>query len=200
MWKLLERAGNHLVQIVVQIVMARLLAPEQFGALAIILVFVNLGNVFVQSGLPTAIIQTPRLESSDASTAFWLSLSISVVLYVLIFAFAPVVADVYGMPYLVWPLRTLTLILVINALNSVQVALIQRSMEFRKIFNATMWSVLVSATVGISLAFAGVGLWALVLQQLTFQIVNCFAHFVQLGWRPRFEFNVNRAKVLFGFD
>lgn len=198
-WKLLERAGNQLVQIVVQIVMARLLAPEQFGALAIILVFVNLGNVFVQSGLPTAIIQTPRLESSDASTAFWLSLSISVVLYILIFAFAPVVAGVYGMPYLVWPLRTLTLILVINALNSVQVALIQRSMEFRKIFNATMWSVLVSATVGISSAFAGAGLWALVLQQLSFQIVNCFAHFVQLSWRPRFEFSVNRAKVLFGF-
>lgn len=198
-WKLLERAGNQLVQIVVQIVMARLLAPEQFGALAIILVFVNLGNVFVQSGLPTAIIQTPRLESSDASTAFWLSLSISVVLYILIFAFAPVVADVYRMPYLVWPLRALTLILVINALNSVQVALIQRSMEFRKIFNATMWSVLVSATVGIGSAFAGAGLWALVLQQLSFQIVNCFAHFIQLDWRPRFEFSVNRAKVLFGF-
>lgn len=87
----------------------------------------------------------------------------------------------------------------INALNSVQVALIQRSMEFRKIFNATMWSVLVSATVGIGSAFAGAGLWALVLQQLSFQIVNCFAHFIQLDWRPRFEFSVNRAKVLFGF-
>ena len=198
-WKLLERGGNQLVQIVVQIVMARLLAPEQFGALAIILVFVNLGNVLVQSGLPTAIVQTPRLGDKDASTAFWLSFSTSSVLYFLIFALAPVIATAYGMLYLIWPLRALSLVLLINALNSVQIALIQRAMEFRKIFNATMWSVVVSAAIGIVSAISGAGLWALVLQQLSFQIVNCLAHFAQLDWRPRFEFDSRRAKVLFGF-
>lgn len=198
-WKLLERGGNQLIQLVVQIVMARLLAPEQFGALAIILVFVNLGNVFVQSGLPTALIQTPQLDEKDPSTAFWLSLSIAVIIYVGVFISAPAIAGFYKMPSLVWPLRALILILLINSLNSVQVALIQRAMEFRKIFNATISSVLASGTIGIISALLGAGLWALVLQQLTYQIVNCLAHFVQLDWYPRFEFDISRAKALFGF-
>ena len=79
-WKLFERGGNAVVQLAVQIVMARLLAPEEFGALAIILVFVNIGNAIVQSGLNTSIVQAQTVEDSDLSTVFWLSFGTSIVL------------------------------------------------------------------------------------------------------------------------
>lgn len=198
-WKLLERGGYQLVQLVVQIVMARLLAPEEFGALAIILVFVNVGNVFVQAGLPTALVRTPELLGKDASTVFWLCLAVSLVLYCMLYPLAPPIADFYGIPGLVWPLRAIVLLLPMGAYYSVQCALVQRALQYRKVFNATLWSVGVSSVVGLGIAFAGGGLWALVAQQLSFQLVSCISLGIQLDWRLRAEFDSNRAKELFSF-
>lgn len=198
-WKLFERGGNALIQLVVQVVMARLLAPEQFGALAIMLVFVNLGNVLVQSGLNTALVQVPDLQESDGSTVFWLSFAVSLILYAVVFAAAPAIAAFYQMDYLVWPLRGLALLLVINSYNSVQVALVQRELEFRKIFNATIISVVMSGVLGVAAALAGAGLWALVIQQLAYQGFNCLALSRQVRWRPQAVFRMDRARVLFGF-
>jgi O-antigen/teichoic acid export membrane protein len=183
----------------VQIVMARLLAPEEFGALTIMLVFVNIGNVLVQSGLNTALVQAPEVDADDSSTVFWLSFVVSVVLYVIVFVAAPAIAAFYEMDYLVWPLRGLALLLVINSYNSVQVALVQRALEFRKIFNATIVSVVASGVLGIVSALAGVGLWALVIQQLTYQALNCLVLSRQVRWHPTPIFKADRAKVLFGF-
>lgn len=199
LWKLFEKGGRAIVELAIQIILARLLAPEAFGALAIMLVFVNVGNVVVQSGLNTALVQSSRIDSKDCSTVFWLSFAISLLLYVILFACAPLIASFYSMPALLWPLRALCFILVINSLNSVQVAIIQRALEFRKIFNATIISVLVSGAFGITSAVMGVGLWALVIQQLSYQLINCIALAFQVRWHPRFEFSISRAKDLFSF-
>lgn len=199
LWKLLERGGYQFVQMVVQVVMARLLAPEQFGALAVMLVFVNLGNVVVQSGLNTALIQSPEADDVDFSTVFWMSLAVSVALYMAIFFAAPAVETFYAMPGLVWPLRALSFLLVVNSYNSVQVAKVTRDLQMRKVFRATMASVVTSAVVGIGSALAGAGLWALVAQQLTYQVINCVALAFQVDWRPRTVFCADRARELFGF-
>lgn len=197
-WKLMERGGCQVVQLLVQIVMARLLAPEEFGALAIMLVFVNVGNV-VQSGLNTALVQVPDVGGRDCSTVFWLSLGVSLVLYVAVFACAPLFASFYAMPHIVWPLRALALVLVVNSFNAVQVAIVQRALEFRKVFNATIASVAVSGVLGVASALAGAGLWALVVQQLAYQIANCAALALQVRWRPRAIFDAGRAWRLFSF-
>lgn len=183
----------------VQVVMARLLAPEQFGMLSIMLVFVNLGNVIVQSGLNTAIVQAPELSRVECSTVFWMSAGISSALYALVFIGAPAIAGFYELPDLVWPLRVLALLFFVNAYNAVQVALITRRLEMRKLFNATVASSLVSAALGVGSALAGAGVWALVVQQLSYQVVNCAAHALQLDWRPRAEFSPESARRLFGF-
>lgn len=179
--------------------MARLLAPDQFGALAIMLVFVNLGNVVVQSGLNTALVQSSDVDVDDCSTVFWLSFGVSIVLYAAVFAAAPAVAAFYGMPSIVWPLRALTLVLMVNAFNSVQVAIVQRELQFRKVFNATIASVLVSGALGIGCALAGAGLWALVAQQLSYQLCSCAVLALQVRWRPRPAFKAARAGELFSF-
>ena len=179
--------------------MARLLAPEQFGQLSIMLVFVNLGNVIVQSGMNTALIQAERIERVDCSTVFLISLAISAVLYLSVYLAAPAIAGFYSSPGLVWPLRVLALLFVVNAYNAVQIALITRRLEMRKIFNATVLSSAVSAAIGIGCALAGLGVWALVAQQLSYQVSNCLAHAVQLDWRPHAEFSIASARRLFGF-
>lgn len=195
----MERGGNAVVQMAVQVVMARLLAPEQFGALAVMLVFVNLGNVVVQSGLNTALIQSPEADEADFSTVFWMSFAVSVALYAAIFLSAPSLAAFYAMPGIVWPLRVLGLLLVVNAYNAVQVAKVTRDLEMRKVFRATMASVIISAAAGIGSALAGAGLWALVAQQLSYQAVNCAVLALQVDWRPRAVFRADRARELFGF-
>lgn len=199
LWKVMERGGNAVVQMAVQVVMARLLAPEQFGALAVMLVFVNLGNAIVQSGLNTALIQSPEADDADFSTVFWMSLAVSVALYAAIFLAAPSAAAFYAMPGIVWPLRALGLLLVVSAYNSVQVAKVTRDLQMRKVFRATMASVIFSAVSGIGAAVAGAGLWALVAQQLSYQLVNCVVLAFQVDWKPRMVFRAERARELFGF-
>ena len=198
-WKLFEQGGTAVVTLIVQIVLARLLAPAEFGMLAIMLVFVNVGNVIVQSGLNTAIIQSPDATEKDYSTVFWMSLAISAVLYVAIFFAAPLVADFYQMPQAVTPLRVLVLVLIINSYNSIQEAIVAREMQFHKTFRATITAGVLSGTVGIVLALTGWGIWALVFQQLVQQGVKCLVLALQVPWKPHFEFSPARALVLFRF-
>ncbi len=199
LWKLMERGGSAMIQLVVQVVMARLLAPEQFGALAIMLVFVNVGNVVVQSGLNTALIQAKDVDNRDYSTVFWMCASISTVIYLAIFFSAPSIADFYGLPYMIWPLRGIGFIVVINAYNSIQIAKVTRDLQFRKTFVSTLCSVVLSAIFGISAAVVGLGLWALVIQQLVYQLVGCIVLAFEVDWKPALCFDKVRAKEFFGF-
>lgn len=198
-WKLFELGGSSVITLLVQVVMARLLAPDEFGMLAIMLVFVNIGNVIVQSGLNTAIIQSPDATERDYSTVFWMSLTMSVVLYAVSFALAPAVAAFYDAPAIVAPLRVLVLILIVNAYNAVQEAIVARSMDFRKTARATVTAGVVSGAAGIASALAGAGIWALVIQQLLFQVVKCIVLAFEIDWKPRLVFERDRAVVLFRF-
>lgn len=198
-WKLFEQGGASVITLAVQVVMARLLAPAEFGMLAIMLVFVNVGNVIVQSGLNTALIQAPDATDRDCSTVFWMSLVTSIVLYGAIFLAAPAIADFYAMPGLVAPLRVLVLILVINAYNAIQEALVARRFEFRKTFRSTVTAGLVSGTLGVACALMGGGIWALVVQQLLYQLCKCVVLAMQVPWKPQLVFEPHRARVLFGF-
>lgn len=198
-WKITERGSRAFVELAVQIVMARLLAPELFGALAIMLVFVNEGNIFVQSGLNTALVQSPKMDDSDCSTVYWISLTVSAALYLSVFFAAPSIASFYQMDAIIWPLRALALILIINAYNAVQIAIVQRELKFRIVFNAAIASSVLSGSIGVISAVFGAELWALVLQQLSYQTCNCFFMAAQVDWRPRLVFNSKRARELFSF-
>ncbi|OFK22182.1 lipopolysaccharide biosynthesis protein [Olsenella sp. HMSC062G07] len=198
-WKLFEQGGSAVIQIVVQVVMARLLSPTQFGSLAIMLVFVNVGNVIVQSGLNTAIIQAPDISRDDYDTVFWMSLVVSAALCALVFFAAPAVVGFYRMPDMLWPLRVLVLVLVINAFNAIQEAIVARNLEFHKTFRSTVSAAATSGVLGIGCALMGGGLWALVVQQLSYQLTKCAVLAAQIPWKPRAVFVPHRARRLFGF-
>lgn len=198
-WKFFERCGASFVQLLVQIVLARLLSPEDFGMLAIMLVFINLGNLLVQSGLNTSLVQVRIAKEIDYSTVFWVSLLLAFVIYVVVFSLAPYIAAFYASEELLWPLRILAILFVINAFNSVQVAIVQRKLEFRKLFFSTLGSVIVSGILGITLAFCGFGLWSLIVQQLSYQLLNCLLLLFQVKWFPKLLFSKKCAKKHFVF-
>ena len=198
-WKFLEQGGSQIIALVVQIVLARMLAPEDFGALAIILVFVNIGNIIVQSGLNTSLVQSPKIDDIDFSTVFWLCLFVSLALYAILFFATPFIANFYNSPSLEQPLHALSLILLLNAYYSIQVAYVQRALDFKKIFITSILSVLVSGFLGILSAYFGAGLWALVIQQIFYYLLSCLILAFLLPWHPRFVFDIKRAIKHFKF-
>ena len=199
-WKFVERSGYYAVQFVVQLVLARILAPSDFGAIAIVIAFVNVLNVFVQSGLNTALIQAKTVSDLDRSTVFWISLAISVACYLVIFVTAPLISDYYDIDYLSQLLRFMSLLLFINAFNSVQVALVMRELKTRLLMQATLASCVISGSVGIMMAVLGGGVWALAIQQIVYQLASCVVLSVHVKWHPRIAFSATRAKTLFSFS
>ena len=133
-WKLLERFGVQVVQFVLQIILARLLDPELYGVLSIMIIFTTLANVFVQNGFNTALIQNKDVTEDDYSSVFWVSLGISIVLYIVLFISAPIIGEFYNIPSIVKPFRVIAIMVIPGALNSVQLAKVSREMDFRKVF------------------------------------------------------------------
>lgn len=198
-WKLIERGGNQGIQFIIQIVLARLLSPSEFGTVAILSVFISLANVFIQTGFNTALIQKKDADEIDFSSVFYLTLAIAGALYILLFFLAPFIAAFYANSDLVLLLRVLSIILFLGAMNSVQVALISRKMDFKKLFFSSLGGVVISGVVGISLAYLGFGSWALVIQQLTNQFCIAVILWFTVNWRPRLTFSPRRTAKLFSF-
>lgn len=198
-WSFLEQGGSKAIQLVIQIVLARLLAPEAFGVLAILLVVIQVADSIAQSGLGMALIQKSDASDSSYTTAWWLSLGIAGILYFVIFFIAPFVASFYRMPSLTEFLRVLGVIVFFNSANSIQRSFLQRSMNFKSIFLATTISAVGSGVVGIAMAYFGFGVWALVAQTLMHSVIICIVMWVKVSWKPSFFFDVSEAKELFAY-
>ena len=198
-WKFLERTGTQGIQFVVQIILARLLTPEQFGSIAIVLVFINLAQVFVQSGFSTALIQKKNADEKDFSSIFFLSIFIASIVYIIIFLVAPYIGAFYDDRILVPILRILALTLFTGAFNSIQNAYISRKMLFKQLFKSSLVAAFISGVCGIILAYQGAGIWALVVQQLVNQIIISIVLWYTVQWRPQLTFSVTRIKSLFSF-
>lgn len=198
-WKFLERGGTQGIQFVVQIVLARLLLPEEYGLIALVTVFITLANVFVQSGFNTALIQKKDADEVDFSSVFYLSLLIAVLLYSTLFISAPFIADFYHEPQMVPVLRVLSVTLIFGSFNSIQNAYLIRKMMFKKLFFRSLGAVAISGTVGILAAYAGWGVWALVTQQLTNQLSITIILWFTVKWRPILAFSFTKVKGLFSY-
>lgn len=198
-WKLLERFGVQGIQFVLQIILARLLSPEHYGALSMMIVFTTLANVFIQNGFNTSLIQNKDVTEEDYSSVFWVSLAVAGILYGMIFAAAPLIAQFYRMPDIVRPLRVLALTLFPGALNSIQLAKVSREMDFKKVFFSSIIGILIAGAAGVGIALMGGGLWALVVQNLLNITVACAVMLFTVQWHPRLVCNPYRVAELFRF-
>ena len=150
LWKLGERLLAQIISLIVSIVLARLLMPDEYGIIALVLVFINIANVFVVSGFSTGLIQKKDADDLDFSTIFYFNLVISITLYLLLFFFSGSIAVFYSIPALKIVLRVLGLRIIISALNSIQHSYVARAMMFRKYFWATLFGTLISGIIGIT--------------------------------------------------
>ena len=198
-WSFLEQGGAKVVSLIVQIVLARLLAPDAFGVMAIMLVIIEVANVLSQSGLGTALIQRQNVKDSDCDTALWLSVGLSLVFYIALFFTSPLIASFYGMPDITGYLRTLALAVPLNAANSIQRSLLQKNMAFKTIFKSNLSAACLSGIIGVSLAATGFGIWALVAQAISQALIACIVMLAYVPWRPSFRFDCVAAGELFSY-
>ena len=199
LWKLLERSSVQAIGLLVQIVLARLIAPSQFGSLAIIMVFYNFFDIFVQKGFSSALIRKKELSKKDTDTTFWVSLFIALAASVIIIILAPLVASFYKDPSLTVPLRVMALALLISPIYCVYNALLVREMAFRAIFIRGLAASIISGAIGIFMALKGYGLWALVAQIIVRNIVLTIIMMIGADYRVGCNFSRQSFNNVFSF-
>ncbi|WP_321381704.1 lipopolysaccharide biosynthesis protein [Trichococcus shcherbakoviae] len=198
-WRFLERGGTQGIQFIIQILLARLLVPNDYGTVSLITIFISIANVFVQSGFSTALIQKKDADEIDFSSVLYLSIFVASLIYVALFFSAPFIASFYGISELIAVLRVLAVTLFFGAFNSIQNAMVAKKMQFKKLFFSSSLASLISGVVGVILAYSGFGVWALVAQQLTNQIMVTIVLWFTVKWRPKIIFSFEKVKELFSF-
>lgn len=198
-WKFGERITAQFVSLVVSIILARLLTPSDYGAVALVMVFITLANVFVASGFGTALIQKKNADELDFSSVFYINIGLSVLIYMIIFFVAPIIARFYDMPIMTAALRVLGIRIIFAAVNTIQQAYVSRRMLFRKFFFSTLFGTIVSGIVGIIMAYLGFGVWALIAQYLINTSTDTIVLWMTVKWRPQRVFSWERAKSLISY-
>ncbi|SCW59237.1 Membrane protein involved in the export of O-antigen and teichoic acid [Ruminococcaceae bacterium YRB3002] len=199
-WSFGERILAQGVSFLVSIILARILAPDEFGVISLILVFINIANVFVANGFGESLIQKKDADKTDFSTVFWCGFALSIILVLIIWVLAPFISAFYNKPELTMPMRILSLKLILASLNSIQQAYISKHLLFRKMFFATLIGTIISAFVGIGMAYEGLGVWALVAQYLTNSAIDTIALAFLVKWHPEMIFSSIAAKKLIGYS
>lgn len=198
-WKFAERISAQLTSFAISIILARLLLPEDYGAVALVTVFISLCNVLVSNGLGTSLVQKKDPDELDYSSMFIFAVALSIAVYFALFAVSPFVADYFDMPVLKPVMRVMSLRVILAAVNTVQHAYVSKTMQFKKFFWATLIGTVISGVVGVVLAYKGFGIWALVFQYLTNTTIDTIVLFITVKWRPHWMFSASRLRGLLSF-
>lgn len=198
-WRFAERCGAQLVSFVVSIVLARLLEPSVYGTVALVTVFTTILQVFIDSGLGTALIQKKNADDLDYSSVFYFNFVVCIILYLGMFIAAPYIAKFYGNMSLIPVIRVISLTLIISGVKNIQQAYVSSNMLFKRFFFSTIGGTIVSAFVGIFMAYIGMGVWALVAQQLSNAMIDTMILWITVKWRPKAVFSWERLKSLLAY-
>lgn len=187
------------VMFVVGIVLARLLSPEEYGLIGIVLIFTSVMLGIVDSGFSNSLIRKPHVSDEDYNTLFFFNLVISILLFLMLYAGAPWIAWFFERPQLVALVRVMGLLLIIQALTIVQNTILTRKIDFKTKTKASFISAVCSGAVGIAMAFTGYGVWSLVGQQLSRQFVYSCCLWSFNHWRPSWIFSMVSLRYMWGF-
>lgn len=199
-WKIAQQYSVYAVRVVVQIILARLLLPKDFGVVAEMLVFVSVATMFADSGLGTALVQKKNADELDFSSVAVGGFLFALLLYVLIFAFAPAISRFYKEPQLALLLRVVGVVIFFNTFNSVQMSYLYRTYNMKPLFLSTMVAGVISGAIAVFMAYSGFGVWSLVAQTLIQAIIAVVLLQLLIEWRLKIAFNVMRFKELFSFS
>jgi len=199
-WKLLENFGTQSIGLVIQIVLARILMPEDYGVIALTAVFIIIANVFVQTGFSSALIQRKNVSDIEYSSVFFAGIFVSMILYLVMFIGAPFIATFYSEPILKWVLRVQSFTIVFSGLSSVQNAILVRNLQFKKSFKYRLLGIFLQGITGISLAVLGYGVWSLVIANIVNSVVIAVSLWSVVDWKPQLSFSFSKLGDLFSFS
>ena len=199
LWSGVQRFGTMGIAFISNIVLARLLSPDDYGCIGMLAIFITMSNTFVDGGFGSALIQKKEPTQRDYSTIFWWNLFLSIVIYGILYLGAPFVAQFYRTPLLSSVLRVQGVILIINALNIIQSNQLRKRLNFRKLAVINIISQLVGVCVAIVTAWHGWGVWALVAQQIVASSMTSILLWTLNRWLPDLIFSMESFKQLFGF-
>ncbi|MEA4915296.1 MAG: lipopolysaccharide biosynthesis protein [Christensenella sp.] len=202
-WKAMESGGNQLVKLVISVVLARMLDPQNYKTLTFMLIIIDFADTIVKRGFVTSLVQHKDADNVDFSSVLWIMLALAGIFYTAFYFGAPMLAKINveaGQdPVFVPALRVIALSLFFGAFNSVQGAIIQRKLEFRLFCISTLVTTLISGAIGICMAYLGYGIWALVVQQIIGSFSNVVVLWLLDRWKPMLVFSLEKAKSHFSF-
>ena len=198
-WRSFETIGTQGVQFIVSIILARLLQPEEFGLAGIIIVFIIVSQVFLDSGFGVALVQKKHLTELDKNSVFYFTLFLSALLYSLLFFVAPLLALFYDNELLCNLLRVSAIAILFDGMSHIHWSLLRKEMDFKVGFKVIITSALISGVLGIYLAFNGFGVWAIIYANLTKSIISMLLFWIMSKWRPSLKFSFKALKELFFF-
>ena len=198
-WSAVDSVASQGITFLVGLVLARLLSPSEYGLIGMITIFISISNTIVNSGFSNALIRKPRVTDNDYSTTFVFNLVLSVVMYLFLFVFAPAISSFFHQEQLVALTRVLGVVVIVNSLAIVQHTKLVREIDFKRQAKVSVVSSALSGLIGITSAFLGAGVWALVAQQISRQVVNAAGLWISAKWTPSFKFSSDSFKYQFHF-
>ncbi|MEG1555441.1 MAG: lipopolysaccharide biosynthesis protein [Bacteroidales bacterium] len=198
-WSFLENTANLGVTFIVGLILARLLSPAEFGIIGIITIFISISNTIVDSGFSNALIRRNDANEVDYSTVFYFNIGLSILLYFLLFFLAPAISVFFNQPSLTKLIRVMGLVLIVNAFSIIQNTILIKKVDFKKLTKISLLSSFCGGALGLTMAFSGFGVWSLVGQQLSRQLINTILLWIYNQWLPIFQFSYIRFKSLFSY-
>ncbi|MCG5281873.1 MULTISPECIES: lipopolysaccharide biosynthesis protein [Providencia] len=198
-WSAIERLVTQLIQLIVMLVLARILGPQAFGLIGMLAVFIAVSQVFVDSGLSSALIRKLDRSELDYSTAFYFNIGIALVCYTLLYFCSPYIASFYNQPELTSLTRILALVVIINSFGIIQRTKLSIKMDFKTQAKASLIAVTISSLTAFCLAYYDFGVWSLVAQTLVYAAFNVIFLNMLHRWLPMLSFSLESFRHLFGF-
>ena len=198
-WSFIDNIASSGITFLVGLVLARLLTPKEYGIMAMIAVFIAVSNSIIDSGFSNALIRKTRIERVDYNTVFYFNLTVSILIYTLLYLAAPAISVFFKESVLVEIIRILGLVLIINAFSVIPRTQFVRDVNFKTQTKVSLISSISSGVFGIGMALGGMGVWSLVGQQLSRQFLNTLFLWIYSKWYPVWEFSRKSFKELFEF-
>ena len=198
-WSFIDSMASQGITFFVGLVLARLLTPAEYGLIGIILIFIAVFNSIVDSGFSSALIRKKNAKSIDYDTIFIVNMVMSLLLFVICYLVAPVIASFFNESQLIPLTRVMGFTVIINAFAIIQRTILVKNIDFKTQTRVSLIASISSGVVGIVMAVAGMGVWSLVAQQLSRQFLNTLFLWIWNKWRPRLQFSFDSLKELFGF-
>jgi len=198
-WVFAEQFGSQLIGFVINLVLARVLLPSDFGTIALYGIIMSVSAVLINGGLTSSLVRAQYVDERDLSTVFWFNFGVSLVVYCIVFFTAPLVASFYEVPVLTGLIRTYAIILIIDSFAAVQVSKVLKEMHFKTAFKIQLPSMLVGGATGIYFATHGHGVWSLIYSSLIQNFVYTLQYWIYSDWRPAFIFDMEKFKYHFSF-